>query len=99
MERYVGPAWLDWQANSAMVFGGPAVTVEITHDDGVWHAWASLVDRSPEDLDALELFHGADPYFTLRFPDESEVWVKVGDIADPDRIELTEHKPEDHAAS
>src|SRR5947209_12109432 len=78
-------------ANGAMAFGGLAGEVEITHDDGAWHAYASLVDRSPDDLDFLELFHAADPYFTLRFPDDSEIWVKVGDISDLDRIELVEY--------
>lgn len=99
MDRYVDQAWLDWRANDTLAFDCGEVEVEISYADGDWLAYARLVHRTPESEEEFRFLHDLDPYFTLRFPGGSTVEVKVGDISDLDRFELTEDRPDDRATS
>ena len=99
VDRYVDQAWLDWRANDTLAFDCGEVEVEISYADGDGLAYARLVRRTPESDEEFRFLHDLSPYFTLRFPGDGTVEVQVGDICDLDRFELTEYRPDDHAAS
>ncbi|MFI5929326.1 hypothetical protein ACIA3K_25610 [Micromonospora sp. NPDC051543] len=91
MDRFEGRCWLDWWANSSIVFGPVDVAVAITATDAGWNANGHLVSDSDDDRDGFAFLCDLDPVFTLRFEDDSTVEVNVHPSEDCRRFTLTEY--------
>ncbi|WP_435207203.1 hypothetical protein [Micromonospora sp. bgisy143] len=90
MDRFEGRCWLDWWANTSIMFGPVEVAVVITATDAGWDAHGHLVSDSDDDRDGFAFLCDFDPVFTLRFDDASTVAVTVHPFQDHRQFTLTE---------
>ncbi|MFI0721625.1 hypothetical protein [Streptomyces sp. NPDC021224] len=78
MDRYEGLATLEWWANRSTCLAGVPVRVVVSAGQDGWSCEATpeppLVGEYQEGFDLLMAF---DPVFTLRFDEESELYVDV----------------------
>ena len=78
MDRYAGPARLEWWANRHTCLGAVEVNLEVTVDAAGWHASARfaapLVDEELEGWSFLMLL---DPCFTLRLLEDDQATIDV----------------------
>lgn len=92
MDGYVGPARLEWQANSVTCLGSIDVDLSVVVDDVGWHASARFVaPLLGEDREGWRFLLQLDPYFTLRFLEDEQatILVRVDEEADGGRLRLT----------
>ncbi|SEF90758.1 hypothetical protein SAMN05216223_102438 [Actinacidiphila yanglinensis] len=95
MDSYEGAASLDWWANRSTCLGsyGVRVAVRVTGDD--WTCEATLEPRlSAEDQEGFDFLMELDPFFTLRFDDESTVLVDVVATGEGEHLVLTAFRDE-----
>lgn len=89
MDRFEGPCWLDWWANTSTRLGSINVLVRVTATVAGWEAHGHLTND--EELDDFVFLRDLDPVFTLRFEDGSTVAVIVHPGPDHRRFTLTEY--------
>jgi hypothetical protein len=89
-------AWLDWWANASTRLGSTEVDVEIGSSNAGWDARARLVAIGNGPLEEFEFLCSLDPVFSLRFPDDQTITVRVEATAD--RREVTLHEYEGPAS-
>lgn len=92
MDGYVGPARLEWHANSVTCLGLIDVDLSVVVDDVGWHASARFVaPLLGEDREGWRFLPQLDPYFTLRFLEDGQatILVRVDEEADGGRLRLT----------
>jgi hypothetical protein len=86
VNRYEGPARLEWWANPVTCLGSVEVVVVVQVAADGWAGHASLVDE--EDREGLDFLCELDPLFSLRFGDGRTADVTVGERADNGRFLL-----------
>jgi hypothetical protein len=78
MDRYAGPARLEWWANRHTCLGAVEVNLEVTVDAAGWHASARFATPLVgEDLEGWSVLMLADPYFTLRLLEDDQATIDV----------------------
>lgn len=78
VDRYAGPAWLEWWANRETCLGSVEVNLQVTVDDEGWRASATFaMPLVGEDREAWEFLMRLDPYFTLRLPEDEQATIEV----------------------
>ncbi|MGC0416334.1 hypothetical protein [Embleya sp. AB8] len=84
MDRYEVSAQLEWWANPLTCLADFPVRVSHTHGPDTWHAAVSP-PLTGEIGEGAEWLIALDPWFTLRFADDSTIEVEVthsGDVND-----------------
>ena len=67
MDRYEGPARLEWWANRGTCLGSAEVALSVSVDASTWHASATFAQPlNGEDREGWSFLMDVDPYFTLR---------------------------------
>ena len=86
VDRYAGPAWLEWWANRDTCLGSVEVNLQVTVDDEGWHASATFAaPLVGEDREAWEFLMQLDQYFTLRLREDEQATIEVRvEEAEPD---------------
>jgi hypothetical protein len=87
VDRFEGPAWLDWCANSTTVLASVPIAVVVSSGKTGWEAHGHL--RDAEDADGFAFLCGIDPVFGLRFPDGEALSVIAHPIGNYRRFALT----------
>lgn len=85
MDRYEGPARLEWWANRSTCFGSVDVELSVTAGADGWHA--STVFAAPLDDDDREgwsFLMDLSPYFTLRLLEDEGSTIDVKVDNEPD---------------
>lgn len=78
VDRYVGPAWLEWWANRSTCLGSVEVDLQVTVDDGGWRASATFATPlEGEEREAWEFLMRLGPYFTLRLREDERATIEV----------------------
>ncbi len=78
MDSYDGTATLEWWANPSTCLGSFRVALAVSVADGDWKGLATLDRPLPEvDREGFDFLMQLDPAFTLRFADDSTIWVNV----------------------
>ena len=92
VDRYAGPAWLEWWANKETCLGSVEVNLQVTADDEGWHASATFATPLVgEDKEAWEFLMQLDPCFTLRLREDEQatIEVRVGEAEPGERLVLS----------
>jgi hypothetical protein len=78
MDRYTGPARLEWWANRHTCLGAVEVSLEVTVDAAGWRALARFT-APPEgdDLEGWLVMMALSPCFTLRLLEDEEATLDV----------------------
>jgi hypothetical protein len=87
MDRYEGPARLEWWANKHTCLGFIDVRVIVVPDASGWRASAAIASPlTVEDREGWVFLIGLSPYFTLRFEADVDavIDVRVDESADGD---------------
>lgn len=78
MDRYDGPARLEWWANRSTCLYSAEVSLAVIVEDGTWHACAELTaPLTGEDREGWLFLARLSPCFTLAFPGEQTARVEV----------------------
>jgi len=92
MDRYAGPARLEWWANSTTCLGSFDVNVTAVVDDAGWHTSATFVaPPRGEDREGWLFLLRLDPHFTLRplADEQATILVRVAEDQGDGRLLLT----------
>ncbi|XVQ10721.1 hypothetical protein ACQP1W_50885 [Spirillospora sp. CA-255316] len=78
MDRFEGPARLEWWANKHTCLGSIDVHVIVVTDNSGWHASAAFASPlTDEDREAWVFVMGLSPCFTLRFQADVDAVIDV----------------------
>jgi len=91
VDRYEGPARLEWWANRGTCLGAFKVQLSVAADAAGWHASATFASQHDEEVqEGWSFLMGLDPYFTLRLLEDEGSTIDVEVIEEPDgRLTLT----------
>lgn len=91
MDRYEGPARLEWWANRSTCLGSVDVELSVASDADVWHASAVFASQlDDEERGGWSFLMDLDPYFTLRLLEDEGSTIDVEVVEEPDgRLALT----------
>lgn len=85
VDRYEGPARLEWWANTSTCLGSVDVEVSVTVDARGWHASAAFASRLDDDeQEGWSFLMDLSPYFTLRLLEDEGSTIDVGVVEEPD---------------
>jgi hypothetical protein len=78
VDRYAGPARLEWWANRHTCLGAVDVNLEVTVNASGWHASAKFAKPlAGEELEGWSVLMLLDPYFTLRLLEDEQATIDV----------------------
>jgi hypothetical protein len=91
MDRYEGPARLEWWANRSTCLGSAEVELSVTTDACGWHASAAFAwQLDSDEREGRSFLMALDPHFTLRLLKDEGATIEVGVEEEPDgRLTLT----------
>jgi hypothetical protein len=91
MDRYEGPARLEWWANRSTCLGSVDVELTVAVDAAGWQVSAAFASQLDEDeQEGWSFLMDLDPYFTLRLLEDEGATIDVGVVEGADgRLTLT----------